>query len=296
MTDLDFCAMMIAPHTPTPFSPPDLFNAAKSTLGVFERTFRGPVYPMPRGGISPKIYAYNGWELVEAYPTDASASVPQSIEDLLIYVNRAVAPASTSVSTDVLEAAAPGAWQFYFYCGIDAPTVGLIAKRHASAAYTDSFVRTVYVREAELPDHYSAQADDFGDDDDSIRAETIRALAAVGSFMGWTDEMLARAGSFRRSSIHNWERGTRPQAAKVAILFAIDALITGLRRRLGDQEARLWLNAGEPPRQSRLLAGDYRSVSADAEGILFPVPSQATDEGYWVDAPSGASDASFPVR
>lgn len=296
MTTLDNRLVEVAPHAPTPFATPEFFNSAKSNVRLFEQTFAAPAYPTPYRSAFGTVDVRNGWDLVEAaYSWSQLLTVPRYIDDFLAYVDHAIPLASTSVSADVFQVGAPSAWLHYLVAFPGGPRTHLTAQRVAARTYVGSFVKAVYIHDDEYSPLTTAEGD-FSDGEDTIRAETVRALGDVGSFMGWTDEALARAGSFRRSSIYNWERGTRPQAAKVATLFSIDALITSLRRRLGDRDARLWLDGGEPARSARLLIGDFQSVANEAELLLFPIPPAATDVGFWVEAAANGTSDFRPSR
>ncbi len=265
----------------TPFVRSDFPNVAKECISAFKAAFNAPAcaVPLRSGFLIIDAYALAGFK---TFFQRGYNSLPFQFDQGLFYYLGDPLQA-TFVSTDVLRNGAPSLWHFCFGTGTQDKPERMQPNRSALLVYLDSLVTATYVASADFRVDLSAERNDdiFDDDEGDVRAVTLKALNYVQDFMGWTDEEMASAGNFGRSSIYNWERGTRPQAAKVAGLLAIDSLLKALRRRLGDDGTRTWLNRGNGTRRERLLEGDYASLLAEAEAILFPAPASRNDEGYW---------------
>lgn len=268
----------------TPFSENDHDNAAKNSLCALVAAFVPPVYPSPRRAASVIVNGQGGWNIIGVLETNESlASTFRTVYEILEFVNCSIGLASTSVSTDVLLRGAPSLWHHYFSSAAD---YTLITPMDAIGnAYIDTFVQATYLEPADTQPRVIEAGEVFEEENESdVRVATLQALDRVQSFMGWTDEEMAGAGNFRRSSMYNWARGTRPQVAKVSGLLGIDAFLTSLRRQLGDEVARTWLDGGDGTRTLRLLRGESASVITEAESIIFPLVTLRSDEGYWGDA------------
>jgi transcriptional regulator with XRE-family HTH domain len=283
----------------TSFSPPTTPTAAKASIGFFALTLAPPLFPAPIRTVSNETSQFDNWFIVEAsYPQQALRAMHPA-RTWLWYADSVVALPSTSVSLDVLRSGAPGLWNYCF----DDPLGGFVEaivfapQARGFAAFVDSLIHAVYVRRADavIADEEGESIDDG--DEAEIHQQVFRSIEHLRSFLGWTDAQLAGASGFSRSSLHNWEHGIRPQAAKVAKLLAIDALVISLRRRLGDDRLRAWLASGSPSRISRVLAGKLATVSREAEALLFPpavVPRAAS--GYWGEVDSSNDDVAERER
>jgi hypothetical protein len=132
----------------------------------------------------------------------------------------------------------------------------------------------------------SADSTEPYEDESVIRARALVAVADLKSFFAIGDETLARAIGVVRTTFFNWQRGSRPSISKVASLFSIHSLVSSIRRRLGDDDARAWFSLGEPSRQSQILAGKAEQVRREAEQLIFGEPMSQVDRGYSADDPT----------
>jgi len=282
-TPLD--ARVLEERDGTPFSHTDLPNTTKDSIFALARAFVPPVYPASRRAASLSSRGQARCDIAVLDTNEVLASALRVVYEFLTYANSAITLASTSVSTDVLLTGAPSLWSYCFGAPIHPVDFTCITVNEWVAnAYADTFVMATYLEPAEAKAHAIEAEDLSEEDEDDIRLVALRALDRVRSFMGWTDEGMAAAGNFRRSSIYNWERGTRPQVAKVAGLLGLDAFLKSLIRRLGEDGTRTWLDSGDGSRRTRLLQGETASVIADAESIIFPSAALRDDEGYWGEA------------
>lgn len=72
-----------------------------------------------------------------------------------------------------------------------------------------------------------------------------------------------------RTTPNAWEKGREPQPARARSLYRTHAFVGTLVRRMGAEQARFWLQGGEPSYLDRIRAGALEEVELAADHLIF---------------------------
>lgn len=105
------------------------------------------------------------------------------------------------------------------------------------------------------------------------QSEELRAVEDLKRWLGITYEQVATAAGIALRTVHHWKKsGATPRPRTVRTLWRLHALVHGLRRALGPDEATEWLRSGQPSPLDLIVAGDITAVEARARRVLFKEP------------------------
>ncbi len=112
------------------------------------------------------------------------------------------------------------------------------------------------------------------------RVEVLHAIGFAEELLSASDRHVAEALEISPSSIGHWKAGRTPRPSRAAKVFALRSLLKALVNRLGESEARAWLQLGSPvSRRDLILAGRMPDVQVQASATLFPLGPSPTG-GY----------------
>jgi transcriptional regulator with XRE-family HTH domain len=116
-----------------------------------------------------------------------------------------------------------------------------------------------------------------------------RTFAELADSLGMTQEETARLLGMGRTTPLAWRRsGHEPQPARARRLYQTHALVSTLERRLGREEMRRWMGAGDPSPLALIADGDVTGADDLAEGLIFGTAPSRERLGTWVEEPTDA--------
>ncbi len=111
--------------------------------------------------------------------------------------------------------------------------------------------------------------------DDAAQDEppAYRAFKDLSRWLDADDGQIADMVSIGRTTPYTWKReGREPRPATAQRIYEHHATLDALRRRLGGDAFRRWLNEGVSTRRDALLAGDLAGLEQDVHDVLFRRP------------------------
>lgn len=132
-----------------------------------------------------------------------------------------------------------------------------------------------------------------------IQPSAYRAFKDLTDWLSADDSAVASMVGIGRTTPYTWCReGREPRASTVRRLYEYHATLESLRRRLGPESMRQWLELGRPSRRSVLLEGELAALDADVHEVLFQ-PARRRLDLSWVPeppAPPSRPEGREPLR
>jgi hypothetical protein len=166
---------------------------------------------------------------------------------------------------------------------------------------TNAFVEplaTVTLTSFETPFHYAPPARTFlecarryitREDPELRETRAYRTFVELADWLEMSQEETARVLGMGRTTPLAWRRaGHEPQPARARRLYQTHALVSTLVRRLGRDEMRRWLAAGQPSSSPLALIaqGDVTGADDLADKLIFGTAPSRERLGAWVEEPA----------
>ena len=116
-------------------------------------------------------------------------------------------------------------------------------------------------------------------------SRAYRTFVELADWLGMTQEETANVLGIGRTTPLAWRRGTEPQPARARRLYQTHALLSTLVRRLGRDEVRRWLVAGDPSPLALIAQGDVTGADDLADELIFGTAPSRERLGAWVEEP-----------
>jgi hypothetical protein len=114
-----------------------------------------------------------------------------------------------------------------------------------------------------------------------------RTFVELAEWLEMTQEETARLLGMGRTTPLSWRRaGHEPQPARARRLYQTHALVSTLRRRLGQDAMRRWLDAGDPSPLALIAQGDVTGADDLADELIFGTAPSRERLGAWVEEPA----------
>jgi hypothetical protein len=114
--------------------------------------------------------------------------------------------------------------------------------------------------------------------------QAYRTFVELADWLGMTQEKTANLLGMGRTTPLAWQReGHEPQPARARRLYQTHALVSTLMRRLGCEEMRRWLEAGEPSPVALIAQGDVTGADDLADELIFGTAPSRERLGAWVE-------------
>jgi hypothetical protein len=163
---------------------------------------------------------------------------------------------------------------------------------------TNAFVEplaTVTLASFEAPFHYSPPARTFHEwtrhyitqaDPELRETRAYRTFVELADWLEMSQAEAARLLGMGRTTPLAWRRaGHEPQPARARRLYQTHALVSTLVRRLGRDETRRWLAAGDPSPLALIAQGDVTSADDLADELIFGTAPSRERLGAWIEEP-----------
>lgn len=144
----------------------------------------------------------------------------------------------------------------------------------------------------ELVHHFVARSEPRMEREPALKREpeqarTVRAYRAfveLADWLGLTQAKTAALLDMGRTTPLAWEReGHEPQPARARRLYQTHALVSTLMRKLGREEMRRWMDAGNPSPLELIAAGDVTGADDLAADLTFGTAPSSERVNAWVD-------------
>jgi hypothetical protein len=154
----------------------------------------------------------------------------------------------------------------------------------------------------ELARHYVTRVQPQPDPE-VAETRAYRTFVELADWLGMTQEKTANLLGMGRTTPLAWQReGHEPQPARARRLYQTHALVSTLMRRLGREEMRRWLEAGDPTPLALIAQGDVTGADDLADELIFGTAPSRERLGTWVeettdrDPPAAQSTQGQPRR
>jgi hypothetical protein len=135
------------------------------------------------------------------------------------------------------------------------------------------------------------------------KTRAYRTFVELADWLGLTQAQTAELLGMGRTTPLAWEReGHEPQPARARRLYQTHALVSTLVRRLGREDTRRWLEAGDPSPLALIGKGDVTRADDLADELIFgtyPSPERLggwAEEGTDTDPPAANLKEAPPRR
>jgi hypothetical protein len=132
-----------------------------------------------------------------------------------------------------------------------------------------------------------------------VRPSAYRAFKDLTDWLRADDSAVTSMVGIGRTTPYTWIRdGREPRASTVRRLYEYHATLESLRRRLGPEAVRQWLELGTPSRRSMLLDGELEALGADVHEVLFRPTRRRLDLSWTPEPPEmvSPSERETPLR
>jgi hypothetical protein len=104
----------------------------------------------------------------------------------------------------------------------------------------------------------------------AVAPPAFRAFKDLVRWLDADDAQVSAAVGVGRTTPYSWRRDDRePRASTVRRLYEYHAVLSSLRRRLGEMEFRRWLFGDDSEPRARLLEGELEAVEGRVHELLF---------------------------
>ena len=125
-----------------------------------------------------------------------------------------------------------------------------------------------------------ADEDDADEEPDGTTSAALAAADELTDFLHISYALLGQIVELGRTTFPAWRRGVRPRPSSVTKLFALQSLVSTLRRRLGERESHEWFTIGSMPRIRRLIGGEWDAVQEEGQRLLLEGAPLLREAGF----------------